>query len=63
MEFRNTFGSSGTLAREIEDGAPVDVFVSAAVKAMDELERSKLLVGGCRRTLLRNSLVLVAPCD
>ena len=38
VDFRNNFGSSGTLAREIEQGAPVDVFISAAAKPMDDLE-------------------------
>lgn len=63
IEFRNNFGASGTLAREIEEGAPVDAFISAASKPMDELEAKGLIASGTRRTLLRNSLVLIAPRD
>jgi molybdate transport system substrate-binding protein len=61
VEFRNNFGASGTLAREIEQGAPVDAFISAGVKPMDQLETEGLLVAGLRMDLLRNSLVLIAP--
>ena len=63
VEVRNNFGSSGTLARQIEDGAPVDVFFSAASKPMDELENRGLIAAGSRRNLLRNTLVLIAPRD
>lgn len=60
---RNNLGSSGTLAREIEQGAPVDVFLSAAAKPMDDLERSGLISADSRENILRNSLVLIAPLD
>jgi len=63
MDFRNDFGSSGTLALEIEEGAPVDAFLSAAPKPMDDLEAKGLVAPGTRRNLLRNSLVLIAPRD
>ena len=63
VEFSNNLGSSGTLATQIDQGAPVDVFLSAAVKPMDELEAKQLIVAGTRRNLLRNSLVLIAPLD
>jgi len=61
--FRNNFGSSGTLAREIEQGAPVDVFLSAASQPMNDLQAKGLILPGTRRDLLRNSLVLIAPLD
>ena len=61
IEFRNNFGASGTLAREIEQGAPVDAFISAGAKPMNQLESEGLLVAGSRGNLLRNSLVLIAP--
>jgi molybdate transport system substrate-binding protein len=61
VNLRNNFGSSGTLAREIEDGAPVDVFLSAASKPMDDLQAHGLIATGSRRNLLRNTLVLIAP--
>jgi molybdate transport system substrate-binding protein len=63
VDFRNNFGSSGTLAREIEEGAPVDAFISAAAKPMDDLEGKGLIVTGTRANLLHNSLVLIAPLD
>ena len=63
VDFRNNFGSSGTLAREIEQGAPVDAFLSAGTKPMDDLQAEGLLASGTRMNLLRNSLVLIAPRD
>lgn len=63
IEFRNNFGASGTLAREIEEGAPVDAFISAASKPMDDLEAKGMIAPATRRNLLRNSLVLIAPRD
>ena len=63
VEFSNNLGSSGTLAAQIDQGAPVDVFLSAAAKPMDELEAKQLIVAGTRRNLLRNWLVLIAPLD
>jgi molybdate transport system substrate-binding protein len=61
IEFRNNFGASGTLAREIELGAPVDAFLSAGTPPMDQLQSGGLLLEGSRTDLLRNSLVLIAP--
>lgn len=55
------FGASGALQRQIEQGAPADVFISAAAKPMDALERANLLLPGSRRHLLRNRLVLIVP--
>jgi molybdate transport system substrate-binding protein len=63
VNFRNNFGSSGTLAREIEQGAPVDAFISAGTRPMDDLAAKGLLAPGSRSNLLRNSLVLIAPRD
>lgn len=63
VQFRNNLGGSGMLAQQIELGATVDIFLSAAEEPMSELETRGLLVSGSRRDLLRNSLVLVAPLD
>jgi molybdate transport system substrate-binding protein len=63
LEFSNNFGSSGTLAMQIDQGAPADVFLSAAPKPMDDLEAKGLIVAETRRNLLRNSLVLIVPLD
>lgn len=61
VDFHDNLGSSGTLAGQIEQGAPADAFFSAAAKPMDDLEHRSLLAAGSRRTLLKNSLVLIAP--
>ncbi|MGH7309064.1 MAG: molybdate ABC transporter substrate-binding protein [Candidatus Rokuibacteriota bacterium] len=60
---RYNFGASGELQKQIEAGAPVDVFISAATRQMDELERGGFLVPGSRREFARNVLVAVKPAD
>src|SRR5580700_9411731 len=57
------YGGSGTLARQIEQGAPVDVFFSAAEKQMDELATQSLIDADSRRDLVGNALVLIAPAQ
>jgi len=54
-------GGSGTLQRQIEQGAPVDIFISASPKEMDALEAKGLLDAGSRRNLVRNTVVLIVP--
>lgn len=58
---RISYAGSSTLARQIERGAPADLFLSADVEWMDSLERGGHLVAGSRRDLLGNTLVLIAP--
>jgi molybdate transport system substrate-binding protein len=55
------FGASGALQQQIEQGAPVDIFISAATKQMDALQQKDLLVAGTRQNLLTNRLVLIIP--
>ena len=58
---RLNYGGSGTLQRQIEQGAPVDVFFSAAEKQMDDLQDKGLVASGSRRDVVSNELVLIAP--
>src|SRR5207249_2603962 len=60
---RMTFGASNVLARQIVNGAPVDVFFSADGRAMDALERAGRLVSGSRIDLLSNAIVILVPED
>jgi molybdate transport system substrate-binding protein len=55
------FGGSGALARQIEDGAPVDIFLSASPEPMDRLSARGLLLDATRRDLLRGEIVLIVP--
>jgi molybdate transport system substrate-binding protein len=55
------FGASGDLARQIEAGAPVDVFASAAQKDMDDLDRKGMIIKGTRKDFTGNRVVLIIP--
>jgi len=55
------FGGSSTLARQIEEGAPADLFLSANPGWMDRLDEQGRLAPGTRRDLLGNRLVVVGP--
>ncbi|HAZ75385.1 MAG TPA: molybdate ABC transporter substrate-binding protein, partial [Enterobacteriaceae bacterium] len=57
----SSFASSSTLARQIEAGAPADLFISADQKWMDYAVEKKAIDTASRETLLGNSLVVVAP--
>jgi molybdate transport system substrate-binding protein len=56
-----SYGASSALARQIENGAPADIFISADLDWMDYIEKKALLAPGTRRNLLGNRLVLIAP--
>jgi molybdate transport system substrate-binding protein len=58
-----SFAASSALARQIESGAPADVFVSADQDWMDYLQARHLIVGESRVNVLSNELVLIAPAD
>lgn len=59
VQVNYNFGSSGTLQQQIEQGAPADVFFSAATRQMDALQTQNLILPDTRRTLLTNHLVLI----
>ena len=56
-----SLAGSSVLARQIQQGAPADIFLSANTDWMDVLEADGLLAAGSRVDLLSNTLVLVAP--
>lgn len=63
VTLRYNFGASGDLQKQIEAGAPVDGFLSAAQRQMDELDKQKLIVAETRRNFARNVLTVVKPAD
>ena len=58
---RFSFAASSALARQVESGAPAQVFVSADMQWMEYLAQRGLIVSGSQRVIAGNSLVLVAP--
>jgi molybdate transport system substrate-binding protein len=58
-----SFAASSVLAKQVEAGAPADVFFSADVPWVDYLDQRGLLKAGTRHDLLGNALVLIAPAD
>jgi molybdate transport system substrate-binding protein len=63
IRVRFNMGASGLLQKQIESGAPVDVFASAADKQMDSLQSQGLILPETRRHFARNTLVLITPQD
>lgn len=60
---RLVYAASSALARQIENGAPADLFISADERWMDDAAQHDAIVPATRRDLLGNALVLVAPAD
>lgn len=61
IEINYHFDASGALQQQIEQGAPVDIFISAAPKQMNALETKGFLLTGTRQDFLKNQVVLIAP--
>lgn len=61
MKINVTTGASGTLQQQITQGAPIDIFLSAADRPIQELEKLKLLAPNTTKVFLSNELVLIAP--
>src|SRR4029077_16296011 len=57
------FGPSNGLARQIEEGAPADIFFSADLAQMDNLDKNGRLEPSTRKNLLSNQLVIIVPAD
>jgi molybdate transport system substrate-binding protein len=58
---RFSYGASSALARQIEQGAPADIFISADADWMDYLQKKNLIIAKTRRNLFSNHLALIAP--
>lgn len=63
VTMRYNFGASGDLQKQIEAGAPVDLFLSAAQRQMDDLQKQNLIVAASRKNFARNVLTVVKPAD
>jgi molybdate transport system substrate-binding protein len=63
VEVRMSYAASSALAKQIEEKAPADLFLSADLQWMDYVEKKDLLRAGTRQSLLGNSLVIVAAKD
>jgi molybdate transport system substrate-binding protein len=63
VKVRTSFASSSMLAKQIQNGAPADIYISANVKWMDYLEANKMIESGSRIDLLGNRMVLIVPVD
>jgi molybdate transport system substrate-binding protein len=63
IQVKSSLAASSALAKQIEAGAPADVFFSADLEWMDYLDQRKLLKPGSRHDVVLNRLVLIAPAD
>jgi molybdate transport system substrate-binding protein len=61
ITLRFTFSSTGTLQKQIEQGAPIDIFVSADAHAFKQLRQKKMVIATSNRPLVYNELVLIIP--
>lgn len=63
LDVKISYAASSALAKQLENGAPADIFVSADLRWMDHVEGKKLVRAGTRQSLLGNTLVLIARKD
>lgn len=63
IQVKVSFASSSTLAKQIEAGAPAQIYISANPKWMDYLQQRELIKNESRADILRNKLVLITPKD
>lgn len=63
VTLRFTFASTGTLQKQIEQGAPIDIFVSADARTFEQLQQNKMVIATYDRPLVYNELVLIVPKD
>jgi len=61
ISIKKSFAGSSTLAKQIENGAPADIFISADNDWVDYLQKRGLLLNESRKKLFSNELVLIAP--
>ena len=61
VNIQTSFAASSTLAKQIEQGAPADIFMSADTKWMNYLQDKNIIDAGSKTNLLGNHLVLIAP--
>jgi molybdate transport system substrate-binding protein len=62
-EVKISYAASSALSKQIENGAPADIFISADIDWMDYVEKKNLVRKGTRVSLLGNTLVLIASKD
>ena len=63
INVRVIYGPSQTLSKQIEEGAPIDVFLPSQVEEIDQLEKKGLVIQGTRRVYAGTSLVLIAGTE
>jgi molybdate transport system substrate-binding protein len=63
VKILENFASSGTLLQQIQQGAPADIFISAASSQMNTLQEGGLIIDSTRQNILNNKVVLVAPVN